>query len=181
MSHVYYDNAAVQGMVVEILRDMHQQQWRPDYVVGLSRGGLIPAVMISHYLNIPMYSLKISLRDATGPESNLWMAEDAYGYVNYDPMTSNDGTKNILVVDDINDSGATFNWLVKDWQSSCQPHDQDRWKSVWNHSVKFAVLVNNVASHFEKKIDYSGQEINKLEESNWIVFPWEQWWNPVKI
>lgn len=155
------------ALTQEILRQMHQQQWKPDYVVGLTRGGLSPAVMISQYLDIPMYALKVSLRHGGEDcESNLWMAEDAYGYEK-DPM-------NILIVDDINDSGATMEWIKKDWQSACLPTDS-RWSNVWNTNVKFAVCYNNVTSSF-KDIDYAAREINKVDDPQWIVFPWEQWW-----
>ena len=27
-----------------------------------------------------------------------------------------------------------------------------------------------------KDIDYHGMEINKNEEDQWMVFPWEEWW-----
>jgi hypoxanthine phosphoribosyltransferase len=54
----------------------------PDYVVGLTRGGLVPANLISQYLGCRMETLKVSLRDDANSESesNLWMAEDAYGH-----------------------------------------------------------------------------------------------------
>ena len=110
-----------------------------------------------------METLKTSFRDSkNGPESNLWMADDAFS-----------GT-NILVVDDINDSGATLNWIKKDWQSSSLPNDP-RWETVWNNNVRFATLVNNEASEF-KDVDYTGLTINKMENPQWIVFPWEIWW-----
>ena len=80
MSKVYYKESTVRVWIHEILRKMNQDGWRPDYIVGLTRGGLIPAVMLSHYLEVPMHTLKVSLRDDEGgPESNLWMAEDAFG------------------------------------------------------------------------------------------------------
>lgn len=155
------------ALTQDILRQMQQQQWKPDYVVGLTRGGLTPAVMISQYLDVPMYSLKVSLRHGGEDcESNLWMAEDAYGYEK-DPV-------NILIVDDINDSGATMEWIKQDWQGACLPTDP-RWPGVWNNNVKFAVCYNNVTSSFQN-IDYAAKEINKLEDPQWIVFPWEEWW-----
>jgi hypoxanthine phosphoribosyltransferase len=160
---------------------MQIQNWRPDYVVGLARGGLTPAVMISQYLEVPMHSLKVSLRDGGDCESNLWMAEEAFGYVDqenqpiqgcrWDPALR----QNILIVDDINDSGATFAWIQNDWQSSCLPRETSAWDRVWNHNVRFAVLVNNETSNF-KSVDYAALAVNKLEDPQWIVFPWEQWW-----
>ena len=63
------------GLVQEICRQIANDRWRPDYIVGLTRGGLLPATMISHYLEIPMKSLQVSLRDGGECVSDLGMAE----------------------------------------------------------------------------------------------------------
>jgi hypoxanthine phosphoribosyltransferase len=165
----------VEKQVQEILRQLHQDQWQPDYVVGLTRGGLIPANLISQYLDCRMETLKVSLRDGNECESNLWMAEDAFGYPVHDAMCSGNGRKNILIVDDINDSGATLNWIMQDWPSGCLPNDE-RWKEVWGNNIRVAVLVDNEASITNMPINYSAMDINKAEEDSWIVFPWEDWW-----
>jgi len=167
----------IEAQTQEILRQLHQDQWQPDYVVGLTRGGLVPANLISQYLGCRMHTLDVSLRDSdSAPESNLWMAEDAFGYAIHDPMASGDGRKKILIVDDINDSGATLNWIKNDWRSSCLPYDP-RWiDEIWGHNVRVAVLYDNEASKSELDIAYSAVTINKLEEDSWIVFPWEDWW-----
>lgn len=166
----------------ELCRQMQNQSWRPDYVVGLTRGGLTPAVMISQYLEVPMHALKVSLRgEVEDCESNLWMSEEAFGVVpdaDQETMHSrwdSSYRRRILIVDDINDSGATFNWIQRDWQSSCYPNELAAWSSVWNHSVRFAVLINNTTSEFDR-VDYAAQTINKLDDPQWIVFPWEEWW-----
>ena len=166
----------------EIIRQMHQDGWMPDYVVGITRGGLLPAQLISQYLGIPMETLKVSLRDGESCESNCWMAEDAFGYVPQDyPANENairsdpSFKKRILLVDDINDSGATFNWIRQDWQGSCLPHDST-WANIWGDTVRIAVLVDNQSSASELPISYSAMEVNKLEDPQWIVFPWENWW-----
>ena len=184
---VYYTTEDVRYWLHNIIRDMTAHTWRPDYIVGIGRGGLIPATMLSHYMNVPMQTLDVSLRDSTvGPTSNCGMAEDAYGYVPYegtelpvvrDPnrVTTDPALRHrILIVDDINDSGATLNWIRQDWPSGCIPADK-RWETIWGNNVRFAVLVDNQASKFHD-IDYAGVEINKAEDDSWIVFPWEEWW-----
>jgi xanthine phosphoribosyltransferase len=164
MNKLYYTWKDVEHQVQEILRQIHLDSWRPDYVVGLTRGGLVPANLISQYLGCRMETLKVSLRDNNSEsESNLWMAEDAYH------------GKKILIVDDINDSGATLNWIKEDWQSGCLPDDK-RWNDVWSDTVRVATLVDNEASKSELNVSYTVVGLNKAEDDCWIVFPWEEFW-----
>ena len=151
------------NLVTKICRDISTDNWRPDYIVGISRGGLLPAVMISHYFDIPMKPLQVSLRDNVETVSDLGMAEDAF-----------DG-KNILIVDDINDQGTTLNWIMQDWPSGCFPYDE-RWEHVWGSNVRFAVVVDNLASLCSVGMNYWGMEVNKAEQNVWIEFPYEEWW-----
>lgn len=175
----YYEYLHIHDMVNKISLQMYKDNWRPDYIVGLTRGGLIPAVIMSNTLGIPMETLKVSLRDSdNGPESNLWMAEDAFGQVVdhavEDRKVKVHGTrKNILIVDDINDTGATLDWIIQDWQSSCLPNDP-LWDEVWGNNVRFAVLIDNLSSQFSRKVDYCAKIVNKAEEDVWIVYPWER-------
>ena len=168
MKKIYYTWQDVEHQTQEILRQIQASDWRPDYVVGLTRGGLVPANLISQYLGCRMETLKVSLRDDTECESNLWMAEDAFGHEMEQP-------KNILIVDDINDTGATLNYIREDWPSGCFP-DNPRWTEVWGSNVRVAVLVDNESSKSEVPISYSAVDINKAEQDSWIVFPWEEWW-----
>ena len=174
----YYTWQDIEKMCVQIVTQMYADNWRPDYIVGLTRGGNIPATIISNMLNVRCEALKVSLRDDTmGPESNLWMAEDAFGYVpqeeqpTYKSRWDINRRKKILIVDDINDSGATFNWIKRDWQSSCLPNEQS-WETVWGGNVRFAALTENLSSSFDG-VSYSCHEVNKAEEDVWLVYPWE--------
>ena len=168
MNKIYYTWQDIEHHTQEILRQIHADAWRPDYVVGLTRGGLVPANLISQYLGCRMETLKVSLRDDTECESNLWMAEDAFGHNMEHP-------KNILIVDDINDTGATLNYIREDWPSGCFP-DNPRWTEVWGSNVRVAVLVDNESSKSGIPVSYSAVDINKAEQDSWIVFPWEEWW-----
>ena len=177
----YYSWQDVEKMCVQIVNQMYIDNWRPDYIVGITRGGNIPATIISNMTGIRCEALKVSLRDSAEgeeSESNCWMADNAFGIVaeedrpvyksRWDPAMR----KNIVVVDDINDTGATFNWIKQDWQSSCLPNEENAWDTVWENNVRFATLTNNDASDFDD-VRYTCHEINKAEEDVWLVYPWE--------
>jgi hypoxanthine phosphoribosyltransferase len=177
MKKVHYTWSDIEHMCVDISVKMYKDKWMPDYIVGITRGGNVPATIISNMLDVPGEALKVSLRDNQFCETNTWMAEDAFG-VNYESQTGISGCrwdislrKNILIIDDINDSGETFKWIKNDWESSCFPHEEEAWKSVWHHNVKFAALTYNIVS--EADIDYWSDECNKLETPTWQVYPWE--------
>jgi hypoxanthine phosphoribosyltransferase len=162
MKKVYYTWQQVEGACLDIARQMSNHNWRPDYIVGITRGGLVPANLLSQYTGIKMCSLDVSLRDGGDCVSNLGMADDAF-----------EGKK-ILIVDDINDQGSTVNWIKKDWESSALP-GHPSWETIWGDSVRFAVLTHNFSSTF-KDPDYYVWTVNKAEEDCWLVYPWEDFW-----
>ena len=70
--------------------------------------------------------------------------------------------KNILIVDDINDTGKTLCWIKDDWKAD----------DAWGNNVRTACLIDNSVSDFDI-LDYTALEINKHEDPTWVVFPWE--------
>jgi len=176
---MYLSYKDVENLVLEMGREIALSTYRPDYIVGIGRGGLLPATLLSHFLKVPMHSLDVSFRDGTEQTSNAWMAEDAFGYIDEndrkDKKEASTGTgKNILIVDDINDSGQTLQWIQDDWMSGCLPNNEV-WDNIWGNNVRVLTLVNNEASDFDD-VDYAGIEINKAEDDVWVVFPIEEWW-----
>jgi hypoxanthine phosphoribosyltransferase len=174
----YYSWSDVERMCNNIVLQMYYDNWKPDYIVGITRGGNVPATIISNMTGIRCESLKVALRDGEGhQETNCWMSEDAFGYVDEKEREilktrwDISKRKNILVVDDINDTGSTFNWIKEDWQASCLPSSEG-WDKVWGKNVRFAVLTENLSSEFDG-VSYSCDEVNKAEEDVWLVYPWE--------
>jgi hypoxanthine phosphoribosyltransferase len=147
----------LKGYCNEIIRQMGKDEFRPELIIGITRGGALPAVLISQYLDVKMVGLDVSLRDHTdhGPESNCWAAEDAMA------------GKKILIVDDIKDHGDTINWIVKDWNLP---------ENCWGNNVRVAVAIDNAGRRSLHEPDYVGITINKTENPEWAIFPYEDWW-----
>jgi xanthine phosphoribosyltransferase len=176
----YYDWEDVHNAANRIIAQMCKDKWTPDYIVGITRGGLPLATILSHKLDCRMETLKVKLRDAKDGEScesNCWMSEDAFGQVDdtetYKSRWDINSRKNILIVDDINDSGATFNWIKHDWESGCFPDEDAAWDSVWGKNVRFAVMTENLSSEFDG-VKYYYDEVNKAERDVWLVYPYEE-------
>ena len=124
--------------------------WQPDFIIGIGRGGLVPAVYISHQLQLPMLSIDHSSK-VPG------FADELLGKV---ASKSSTGTR-LLFVDDINDSGGTIvyirNLLA---ENGCNPAN-----------LRFAVLMDNCRS--QTRVDYAAQQLDRAEDKRWFVFPWE--------
>ena len=144
----YFTTGQMRNALLQIEDQMVHSNWMPGIILSINRGGCIPGVYLSHRLKIPHEVLDIRLRDhKTKPD--IRTLEKAFSW-----------QKKILIIDDINDTGATFQYIVENFG-----RQKDR--------IRFSALVNNRVSAVE--MDYSGYQINKEEVPAWIVFPWEDW------
>jgi len=131
--------------IVSLEKQIRDSGWLPDVIVGISRGGLVPAVWLSHRFNVPLLPVKCSLRDFAGI--------DAERLLNiYEHKT--------LIVDDIYDSGNCFLKLKK-------------YVEKIEADVRWAVIHYNQSGNSEMKPNYIYKYINKEKEPVWIIYPWE--------
>ncbi|MDP9057346.1 MAG: phosphoribosyltransferase domain-containing protein [Pseudomonadota bacterium] len=148
LSYLSYESFL--GDALTVADQLRQGDWTPDFVVGIGRGGLVPAVFISHQLDVPMLSIDHSSKEPG-------FAEELLGKV---AAKSMDGVK-LLFVDDINDSGGTIATIRRVLaRYGCR-----------SENMHFAVLITNVRSAVE--VDHWAQEIDRETDKRWFVFPWE--------
>jgi xanthine phosphoribosyltransferase len=146
----YISNDAFLAMVHALSRAVDDGGWTPDFVVGIGRGGLVPAVYISHETQIPMLSIDHSSK-VPG------FADELLGKV---AAKSTQNTR-LLFIDDINDSGGTIIYIRKLLSDNDGNPD----------NMRFAVLINNQRS--QTGVDFWAEAINRDEDKRWFVFPWE--------
>ena len=144
----YYEEFLAKVRVLS--RKIGEGEWRPDFVIGVGRGGLVPAVYISHQLELPMLSIDHSAK-VPG------FADELLGKV---AGMSAEG-KRLLFVDDINDSGGTIEYIrTLLGTNGCKAEN-----------LRFAVLINNTRSKAVAELFVDA--IDRDEDKRWFVFPWE--------
>lgn len=149
--YLSYDDMG--SMLNSLYRQMALDGYKPDIVVGLVRGGLIPAVHVSHYFDVPLVAFKYSLRDHPGADP-------------WNKLTDLlDEGKRILIVDDICDEGHTLHEVMERLNNHELLHPGTK-------EISTAVLQHNLGATLFTP-DYAGEEINKVEDPVWIVYPFE--------
>lgn len=98
-SKIYLDYDDVLSMCHNITHDV--SKIKPDMIVGITRGGLVPALHLSHHLDRPMETLMWQTRDAEKQQ-----------YCDIIQQAIDTG-KTVVFVDDINDTGRTFSEISK--------------------------------------------------------------------
>ena len=154
MTKLWYQWDEMRRDVNTLCRDITLDKFDPQVIVGLSRGGLTPGVMMSHWLQKPFKPVKAALRDFPEWEDYLPRKTD----------------ERVLIVDDICDSGETFTKM-----SSHIKGPRLNSPLELPTDVRFASLWWNNECDFEPH--YYAQECAKDSEDIWIHFPWEHWWN----
>ena len=148
---VYVSHERVEKMCHEIFHQVLEQNFKPDLLIGISRGGLIPLGLLA---GEQMFDLRTTLSLSVESyekqkQSQIKLllplhAEDIAQY------------KSILVADDIVDSGKTFEFVTSLLKSKLP-----------NAEIKTAALFYKPESSVVQPDFY----VEKTDQ--WIVFPWE--------
>lgn len=141
---------AIDHLVGKFYDECRDQNYMPDVIVAIGKGGLIPGTIIANCLNKPLYNYGMkSYNDTEQGKINV-----------YQPvMPAIWMSKRILIVDDINDTGKSFEYVSKVasiWRTT------DEWEPI-----KFWSLFRRSTSKFDAP---AGET---LKDDNWIVMPWE--------
>ena len=124
--------------------------WKPDFIIGVGRGGLAPAVFLSHATGLPMLSVDYSsqvMDFADAPLEKLALRTR--------------GGERLLFLDDINDSGRTIAHLREKLAGG----------GAAPGAIRFATLIDNVSS--SQTVEYRARTIDRTVTKDWFIFPWE--------
>lgn len=143
LTHPSYDN--IEFALKHIIEQLDKINYQPDVVIGLARGGLIPAVIVSHALNIKMEAVHYSSKTGKGDNKN-----------HHNKLPKLTEYKRILCIDDIVDSGHTVKEVVDHYSKT--------------HQIKTATLYYKEGSVIKPDLYWW----TIPQDSPFITFPWER-------
>lgn len=138
--------------VKEIIRLLAIDNWKPDIIVGVAKGGLYPALLLSNYFSVPIEIIKCE----TNEDGNV-----------YSSTGKIDRKKRVLLIDGVNDMGDTLDRVKTVWGDRIR----------WGTHARIAVLYNNTASGFTE-VNYTARTFTSMpHEEMSVILPWEDWWS----
>ena len=130
------------------LHDEIFREFTPDIIVGVARGGLIPAVRISHISNNTLLRV-VDVKFYTDIDKRQEKPNIAV------PLLENIKNLNVLIVDDVADTGKT---LVE----------------VKKHVIEKEAKEVRIAVIAKKPHSIIDPDYYVFETDKWIIFPWEK-------
>lgn len=129
-------------------------EFKPNVIVGINRGGIVPARLLSDRLGVTKIVIISASRYKYGEQEKT---EGSIVLEDYPPFE--DGST-ILVVDDIWDTGET----IRKMRSHICKH------SVNTIQLKFVTLVSKTPG-YSPELDYTPVV---MSPDSWVVFPWDK-------
>ena len=138
----------VEAAVYTIVGRMQLSNYAPSRIIAIARGGLVPGVMLSHTLKLP---LEVITAESYTPDNK----QTPETYICLESLTCHTGSygPETLVIDDIYDTGRTME-EVRKILPNCN----------------YAVLVHKGYNNMPGKEHYIGMRSGE----GWITFPWER-------
>jgi hypoxanthine phosphoribosyltransferase len=138
------------AQVLALAEQIRADTWQPSFIIGIGRGGLTPAVYLSHATGLPMLSVDHSSEVPDFADAPLVRLA----------ARTRDGER-LLFLDDINDTGGT---LAKLRAALIEAGGVAG-------NIRFATLIDNTSS--SQRVDYRARTIDRATIKDWFVFPWE--------
>lgn len=145
----------INEFIIDIYKQLNENDFIPDLIIGVARGGVIPAVNLSYLFNCRNFGIIQFQRTIDDKPFSLVDRNNKY-IGKYLPKGN---FKKILLVDDIIVEGVIFKDAV------------DKINNTYSNSFELcsAFIFNQYSGKPLEKMFYS-QKINK---NKWVEYPWE--------
>lgn len=158
----YYTHSDFKQSVKKIESSINNDSWTPQTVIGISRGGLPLGLYLSHCFDIPLVPIMLSLRDHTS--NNV---KDQLKMIDFHE------NQNILITDDILDSGATIKQIKQDITDYIERDPAYLFEKPLI-DVRIATSLVNISNEMDIQPEYFGETLDRNTDNRWIVFDYEE-------
>jgi hypothetical protein len=135
------------NMLLNLAEKIRKDNFKPDLMVGVSRGGWPPSRVLSDLMDNPnLANVRV--------EFYLGVAETKGEPVLTQPVSASVAGKKVLIVDEVADTGKSL-------------------KLVKKHIIQEGAVKVKVATVYYKPWSIVKPDYYEKETSCWIVFPWE--------
>jgi hypothetical protein len=138
----------MRGLAEDVAAEIRESGFRPDYIVAIVRGGMVPAMNLSDLLGVyDVLTLRVRHWGATAVKDKKAVLDI--------PLNASIAGKKILLVDDLTDTGDSIVLALENI------------KKLSPAEVRVATLIHKASSKVEP--DYYAE---KIEKWRWVIFPW---------
>ena len=148
-SEVHISWAQLEKLAAQLSRMITESGFKPDYVVGIAMGGLIPLALVAENLKVKNVA---TMSACSYDGKNRKRGKLVISHV---PRFQARGKK-ILLIDEIADTGDTFRDVSKVLKEKCGA----------THIKTAAIVVNTIRCRILP--DFSAMNVDR-----WVVFPWD--------
>lgn len=151
MDKIYYSYQDIHNLVKQ--GSICLKDFKPDYIIAVAGGGLIPARILRTFIGVPIISVTISFYNE---KNQIMDIPKILQWVDRETLKG----KNILIVDEVDDTRKTLSYLVEFFRQN---------------SKKLGVfVVNNKIKAKVYKIPDDVLYISCRENTDiWINYPWD--------
>ncbi|KAG0348136.1 hypoxanthine-guanine phosphoribosyltransferase [Podila humilis] len=196
MSKIHVSYNQIHTMVKETVDSMHlNEDFQPDIMVAIGGGGFIPARILRTFLkkknnkNISIQAIGLSLYE----DLEIWKASHTEDetpiaaepeviktqWLNFDAAETSLVGRNILIVDEVDDTRRTLAYAVKELTKDLELEAaklREQGKEVPETKIGIFVLHNKLKEKREelpKEIMDSRYFACKQMPDQWLVYPWD--------
>ena len=145
----FLDWTDIDELCLSLYCQMHKDNYVPDAIIGLLRGGVVPARIMADYFGIVLDFFALDVKLYTGIGTRREEPVIRYGFKNKDI-----DKKKVLIIDDIWDSGKTM-------------------KAVLDH-FKGKEITTATLLWKEGALEKPNYYAEIASENTWYIYPWEQ-------
>ena len=139
--------------IIQKLSEKVLKDFKPDIIISITGGGLIPSRIIRTYLKCDILCVGIKLYNADDTKNDE--------IIKYQWLDHNLENKNVLIIDEVDDTRTTLGYAIKEI------------KKLNPKELAVGIIHNKLKKKDSEIPKYCKYFVGENIPDKWIVYPWE--------